>query len=219
MSNSKIPKLRLDPHSGNTLLLIGASMSGKTTVMLKLYDKYYNNKKYISTLFAANPQIELYKGREKYLLVATGFDSNHETYIQSQKYINTKTSNKYDFCQLIDDNIDLRNSKLLANLILSYRNSHISSMICMQAVKILTPAVRSNVHNLIFLWFNNEESIEQVVAIYLRDYFKRLGWHKSNYTEKYRDLTRDHNHIYLHVLSETLWSSRYGNMIVDGVVV
>jgi hypothetical protein len=219
MTNTKIPKLILDPHTGNSLLLLGSSRSGKTYMLMKLYDRYFNNKKFISTLFAANPQIDAYKGYEKYLLTATGFEANHEAYIRSQQYVNKNTENKYDFLCCFDDQVDIRHSRLLKNLLLSYRNSNISSMICLQGVKLLTPDCRGNVHNVVFHRFNNEESIDQVVNIFLKDYFQRLGWHKTTFAERYRDLTSDYHVLYLHVLTEYLWSSRYGDLIVDGVVV
>lgn len=219
MVDVRTPRLRLDPNTGNSLLLVGSSKSGKSTVLMALFKKYYNNKDYISTLFAANAQIPLYDGFDKYLLKTSGFKANHAAYIRSHQFVNKKTNNRFKWVEMFDDMVDLRHSTLIKNLILSYRNSNISSMICMQGIKLLTPDCRSNLNNIIFLWFNNEEAIQSVLDVFLKSYFLKLDWPKNMHVEKYRELTKDHNYLYLHILSESLWSSRYGQLIEDGAVV
>lgn len=217
--NIKIPPIVLDESTGNSMFLFGSSKSGKTTLLMEIYRKYYYNDNYITTLFAGNPQISEYTGFEDKLIIGNGFTDDSQYYIKSQHKINTKCNNKYPFVYLFDDQLELRFNKLLVNLILSYRNSLMSSMYCLQSAKILTPACRSNVNNVISFWFNSEEAIEGILSIYFADYFKRLGWHKSEHITKYRELTRDHNYLYLHILSETLWSSVSGYLIRDGNVV
>lgn len=211
----KLPPIVLDEGTGNSLLLLGSSKSGKTTLVCEIIKDLYDGKDFITTLFAANPQIDKYQHFQN-VLIAEGFTKDHEAYIKSQQYVNKKTENKYPFCNVFDDQIDLRNSKLLANLILSYRNSMMSSIICLQGPKILTPACRSNMNGLICLWFNSEEMIYQILQIFIGDYFNRMGVPRQNYVTTYRALTRDHNYLYLHILSETLWSSRNGYLIKDG---
>lgn len=215
----KLPPIILDEGTGSSMLIIGSSKSGKTTLMVEIVKKIYDNKEFITTLFAGNPQIEEYSHFDKYVLLATGFSKMHEKYVQSQQFVNSKLNNKYQFCNIFDDQIDLRYSKLLANLILSYRNSLMSTIICLQSPKILTPACRSNMNNLICLWFNSEEIITQILQMFIGDYFRRLGFPRSDWIGRYRLMTRNHNYLYLHILSETLWSSVHGYLIKDGVVV
>ena len=124
--------------------------------------------------------------------------------------------NKYPFCNVFDDQLNLRNSKLMENLILSYRNSLMSTIICLQAPKILKPGCRSNMNNLICMWFNSEEMVQQILSIFISDYFNRMGVPKQQHVTLYRELTRDHGYLYLHILSETLWSNRRGYLIRDG---
>jgi hypothetical protein len=38
------------PNSGNSLLLVGSSKAGKSTALMALFNRYFNTKKYISTL-------------------------------------------------------------------------------------------------------------------------------------------------------------------------
>jgi hypothetical protein len=214
----KLPPIILDEGTGSSMLIIGSSKSGKTTLMVEIVKKLYDDKKYITTLFAGNPQIEEYSHFSRVLMTA-GFGKPHEQYIKSQQFVNSKVDNKYQFCNIFDDQIDLRYSKLLANLVLSYRNSMMSTIICLQSPKILTPACRSNMNNLICLWFNSEEIVTQILQIFIGDYFRRLGFHRQDWVGRYRQMTRNHNYLYLHILSETLWSSVHGYLIKDGVVV
>lgn len=211
----KLPPIIIDEGTGTSLLILGSSKSGKTTLVCELVKMFYDGPDFITTLFAANPQIEEYSNFERVLL-AEGFTRDHEAYIKSQQYVNKKTDNKYPFCNVFDDQIDLRDSKLLANLILSFRNSMMSSIVCLQGAKILKPTCRSNMNNLICMWFNSEEMIQQVLQIFIGDYFNRIGIPRSNHVTAYRSFTRNHGYLYLHILSETLWSSREGYLLRDG---
>ena len=94
--------LRLDHKTGNSCVAFGASKTGKTTLMMYLFKKYYNNKNYINTLYAANTQIKLYK-KNRNLLIYPGFDNNAIELIKSHKYLNTRCNNKYNFNELFDD--------------------------------------------------------------------------------------------------------------------
>jgi len=210
-----LPPFTLDVDTGNTLALFGSSKCGKTTLWTNLYKKVYYNNDYISTLFAGNPQLEEYKEFKK-LISTAGFEKLHEQYLEAQHYVNTQTKNKYKFLSIFDDQLELRYSKILNKLLLSWRNSDMSTIICLQAVKILTPASRSNLNNVILMWFNSEEAIAAAMTVYLNAYFRRLRYPKDNWISIYRELTRDYNYIYIHILSETLWTSKRGYLVRDG---
>ena len=216
MSVDNIPDLILDENTGNSLLLIGSSKSGKSHALMGLYDKYYSKPKYISTLFALNPQIEVYKGHKR-LIVCDRFGAHEAKYIRAQKYVNVKTKNKYNFVVMIDDFIAIRYSKILNDLILTLRNSNISSMICLQFTKLLSKEARSNVNGILFFSLNSDEAIIDTVAIYLKGHFRTLtsrGFPAAiDPVGFYRDLTQNHNTIYLHVASGHLWSSLYGVLL------
>lgn len=207
----KIPELVLDDNTGNTCLLYGSSKTGKTTLMMKLYEKYYNKKQYITTLFCINSQIDLYEGF-KDLIVANVFNADCAKYIQLEKFINNKTKNEYKFVNLFDDIIDVRFSKIINNLILTYRNSNISTIMCLQYTNLLSKQARSNVNNLIFFAFNTEEAIEPLIKAYLYGLFRELGVAKEEMIKFYKVLTEDHNYIYLHPATSYLYSSKFGTL-------
>jgi molybdopterin-guanine dinucleotide biosynthesis protein len=207
------PDVRLPPliiekgMGGFTIAFFGSSKSGKTTLMMALYKKMFDRARYISTLFSVNSQIEAYKDT-KYLLRSSQFGPEEARYIRSQKFVNTGTNNKYNFMILLDDFIDIRHSAVFNNLILTYRNSNISTMICLQYVRLLSKQARGNVNNIMFFSSNSEEARTELIKVYLGSLFRRMGIVREGWDDAYQYYTRDHQYLYLHVASSTLWSSR-----------
>jgi len=193
-------ELILDPKTGNSSVCIGSSKMGKSVLMMHLYNKYYNTKKWITMLFAQNPQIAMYRNY-KDLLVSKGFNEYSAKLICSTQYINTKVNNKYKFMIMLDDIIHAKYNKVLSDLVLTYRNSNISSIACVQDAKILSPQHRANVNNVFIFNFNTVERCEAAISIYLKDYFIRMGY-KTKETQLifFKEMTRDHGFIYVNGL-------------------
>jgi len=189
----------LTKESGNTCVIFGSSQTGKTTLMTKtIYPQYYeNNKEFITTLFSGNPQIDAYKNY-KTLLIGDGFYAKSERYIKMHKVINMKTNNHYRFLELFDDILEMKYSRILNNLILSYRNSNISSVICLQYIKLLSKQNRANVNNIILFRSHTEEAIKDIIDTYLKQYFRKIGL--QTYPEMYHfyiEATKDYGFIYI----------------------
>jgi hypothetical protein len=215
MSDIKIPPLRIEPGMGGfTLCFFGSSKSGKTTLMMAIYKKMFDRVRYISTLFSVNSQIEAYNGT-KYLIRSSQFGAEEARYIRAQKYVNFKTKNKYKFLIMLDDFIDIRYSSILNNLILTYRNSNISTMLCLQYAHLLSKQARSNINGVVFLHCNSYEAREGLLKIYLAPLFKRMGIHNKEWDTTYQYYTANHNYLYLHVTSDTLWSSLQNKYLVQ----
>lgn len=190
-------KLQLDGHTGNTVVVLGSSKSGKSTSIMKIYDNYFADTKKISILWTINPQIGLYKGH-KNLIVAQKWNKDSEEIIKMQKRIQTKTSNEYAFLNIFDDVIDTRNNMLFQNLLLTYRNSKMSSIISLQYSNLLSKMGRSNVHNLLTFSFNSDESIELIIKTYLTGIFKKMGLvQMTDMVNFYRAMTKDHGFLYI----------------------
>lgn len=197
-------KLALDPGTGNSTVLIGSSKAGKSSTMMYLYRRHYGSADFITTLFASNPQIALYEPNDresKRLITVTGYDPR---LIRLARAINRGANNKYKFCFMLDDIIDQRQDKTLAELILTLRNSNISSMVCLQYGNLLAKMSRSNVNNVLLFRFNNDEAIEVVVAQYLKSHFRKLGVPPDNMVAFYKQATADHGFIYLHPASDVI---------------
>jgi len=196
-------RLKLDKKTGNTTVLIGSSKSGKSTLMMHLWKKYYNSKKFISTLFSPSLHIELFK--EKSLIKSPRFGKEGDEYIQTQRYVNQKCKNKYSFLDMFDDITDMRFNKIINDLILTYRNSNVSTIINIQYVKLLSMSTRSNVNNVIFLHLNTDEDIKKTIDAFLGSQFKKIGYDKMiDMIQFYRDSTSNHGFIYFHPSTQSL---------------
>jgi hypothetical protein len=159
--------------------------------------KFYCDREYIAVLFSIS-NIPMYQ-RDN-LIKCNGFNKEAEKLIKLEKVINTrnKEMNKYKFINLFDDIIDHKHSKLLENLILTYRNSNISSIICLQYGYLLSKSARANVNNIILFGFNSDESIEVIIKTYLGSHLSRMGIkHLPFQLEFYKAMTADHGFIYI----------------------
>ena len=188
----------LDEGATSTVIF-GSSKSGKTTLMTKtIYKMFYqNDNEFISTLFSGNPQINLYKDL-KNLIIADGFNERSRKYIMMHKYINSKTDNAYKFLEMFDDILDIKYSSLVNNLILSYRNSNISSVICLQYIKLLSKQNRANVNNIIIFRCNSDEAIKDIIDTFLKSFLLNLGLvtYKEQYNF-YKSVTENYGFFYV----------------------
>ncbi len=196
--------LQLDKNTGNTTFIIGSSKAGKTTLLMHIFEKYYSSKKWITTLFSVNSQIRAYRNR-KNLLRAPSLNRKAEKFIRMEKFINLKCKNKYNFANLFDDVIAMRFNNLINNLIMTYRNSNISSIISLQYSNLLSKCARSNINNVIAFSFNTDEAIKLVVNTYLKATFAKMNiLSEIGMINFYKKMTLNHGFIYIHPQSNSV---------------
>lgn len=189
------------PHQA-TFALLASSKAGKTTLLKRIFEKYYDKPEFITVLFSINAHIPLYKDFD--IKVST-VSKRALNIIKVEQNINKRTNNHYKFLNVFDDVLDVRDKKLLSDCILTYRNSNMSTIVSLQYPKLLSPAMRSNVNHLFFGKFNNDESKEQVIKMWLSSYFRRLGKKTlPAMVDMYDLLTKDHGFIYLCTLDGSI---------------
>lgn len=216
LSNSQtlnnINNFRLDENTGNSCVIFGSSKRGKSTLMMHIYKKFYEkNKNFISTLYAGNRQIGMYKKGDK-LLVTEGFVKKSENYIKLQKYINSQTNNEYKFLNMFDDIIDGKYKALVNNLILTYRNADISTIMCLQYTYLLSKMNRANVNNIIIFGCNNDAAIKDMIDTFLKSFF--INMNLVSYKDQYnyfKDVTNKYGFFYIDVLKNILTTHRILN--------
>lgn len=197
-------ELKLDAGTGNTTYLIGASKQGKSTMLMRLYDTYYAPRKIISILWTANPQIAIYR-KHANLIVADGWGKAQEAIVLEQHRIQKRTKNEYRFLNMFDDLVHLRDSPVMADLILTYRNSKMSTIVSMQYSKLLQRSARANVNNVLLFGQNTDENIEGVINVYLRGYLRGLGIRLiPDQINWYKAATADHAFIYVRPADSTV---------------
>jgi hypothetical protein len=191
--------LILQKNTGNSTCILGSSKKGKTTLLLHLYNKFYKkDKHFICSLFASNIHASIYK-RDKKLLTCNVFNKKSQKYIKLQKYINSKTGNNYKFLNMFDDIINnMQYQGLINELILSYRNSNMSTILSFQYLRLLSKMNRANVNNIIIFGSNSNESINDLITTFLRPYFIKMGfvtYHEQMNFFKY--VTDNHGFFYI----------------------
>lgn len=129
-----------------------------------------------------------------------------------QKYINTKTKNKYKFCNLFDDIIDGaggKHGRIINQMILSYRNSNISLVMCLQYLFLLNKGNRSNVNNTIVGGANSAMDMQNLIENILKPYFVQLGY--KSYPEQamlFQECTKNYGFFYIDNLKNTISAFR-----------
>lgn len=198
-------KLDLNHNTGNTICIFGSSKKGKSTLMMYLYKKIFaQRKEYISTLFSPNIHIGVYKTNKK-LLTCNTFNHQAEKYIHLQKYINEKTDNHYKFLNMFDDIIDAKHKQLMNEMIMTYRNSNISTMICLQYGYLLSKMNRANINYSIIFGSNSHESILDLINTFLKQHFIRMGVFDLNDQVKlYKQVTKNHGFILIDNLHDKM---------------
>ena len=179
--------LRLDQKTGNSTVLFGASKSGKSTLLMYLYRKYY--EKTVAVLFTESPQIQLYQRHHK-LVVANDF---YPDVVRDAHKINKNTKNKYPFTFLVDDIVDQKDNMILRKMILVLRNSNISSLVSLQAPTLLHKQNRGSVNNYVFFRFNTDEQTEVIIRTFLMSH---LPGNMEQKIKTYKTMTADHGFIY-----------------------
>lgn len=179
---------KFESGKGTSIVILGSSKAGKTFVMREIYNKYYAHTqtifsaKFISVLFSINMHSAVYDQFETKkingidsIIKCNKFDKNSQRLINQCKKLNMDSKNKFNFTFVLDDIIDSKYSSVLNNLILTYRNSSISSIIALQYPYLLSKASRSSINQLIFGHFNTDESIRSVIESFLGSIFTKMG--------------------------------------------
>ena len=179
-------------------IIFGSSKSGKTTQVIDIINKYFNDKNLIVIFMSSNIHKPIYDTLPKTVIKLDRWDEN---IIKHVHHIQKKTKNKYRFLFASDDIIDNKNNKMIQQLILTLRNSLINSIICLQDTKLLSRTARNNGNNFIFRHYISEDRREDAIKLVLNGYqpFHSL----RNLNEKkglYQILTKDYGFIYLDAL-------------------
>lgn len=188
----------IDENTGTSTVILGSSKRGKSTLMMYIYKKFYEPAKdLISTLFSGNFHIDVYKSA-KNLLIGDGFTELSEKYVKMQKFINSKTKNRYHFLNMFDDILDTKYRTIVNRLIMTYRNANISTIMCLQYSFLMSKMNRANVNNIIIFGCNSEEAKKDIIELYLKQQLINLGF--KSYQDRlnfFDEVTKDYGFFYL----------------------
>jgi hypothetical protein len=184
---------------GCSILMVGSTRSGKSTALKHILDKYF--KSHVGCIMSQSAKANAYKDM-KYPLLPLSCVYMPEL-ISDMYHINKETNNLYPFLVVIDDCPLIKSDKELVKLATIYRNSGLSSIMCVQNLQMFNPVVRSNINFVLLFKLNNTEAIEKTIKTFLRGYLPS-NW---NYDEKiawYNEITEDHHFILIDNLSGSI---------------
>jgi Poxvirus A32 protein len=191
-----------DDKFGVSFLLLGATRSGKSTLMNWIYDTFF--KSYITILHTGSHQSEIYKPLQKSCCIAPLFASE---LISETSKINSNTNNHYKFLHIIDDIVDKKNSRELIKLLTIGRNHRLNTIITGQELSVFNAIGRSNINYVILLRLNSDMAIEKVIKTYLRSYFP-TGTKLNDMIQTYKELTAEHGFFFIDNLNDKIFASK-----------
>lgn len=161
---SKKFDVELPTNGGISICLIGASRSGKTTMMKYLYKKYFT--KYITTMFSMNSHASIYKDFDEKVIVSPEY---HSELIEEAHEINSMCSNKFNFCFIVDDYVDskIKSDPTITRALTLYRNAGVNSIFCMQDPTLLNPTGRNNANYILIFKQQTPKKWESVIKEFL----------------------------------------------------
>lgn len=174
---------------GMTIAMIGSTRSGKTTLLKHTLKKYFDD--HIGVLMTPSLHAPVYsdvKGISKapdYLPSII-----HEMYA-----INKKTENKYPFLVVLDDVVTAKFDKTLMKSFTIYRNSGITTVMCVQNPIILNSVTRGNINAVLLGYLNSDEACEKVIRMFC--YTAIPGKNIEEKIHEYKRLTANHHWLYL----------------------
>jgi len=198
---SPFPDLDMEDYSGQSIMMIGSTRSGKSTALNYLMEKFYFPKenKFLNILFSNSLQAPTYDDFRNKKNVVTS-DLYQPEIIKECYQINKYTKNHYRFNVILDDIVDKKFDKELLKLLTIYRNTRISCIIVAQAVQIMNATGRTNINHVFLFKLNSDEQIKKIIETYLLSYFPS-GLKMADKIKKYREITENHHFIYINNLT------------------
>ena len=197
-------KMGLPDHGGWSAILVGASRSGKTTLLKYIMDHYV--QKMLTFFTSLNEHADIYKDLPKKTMIC---DRYYPELIKDMYTLNHECDNKYKAAFIYDDAVgyELKNSPWITKLFTILRNANIRSIFSAQSPTLINPVGRSNA-NFIFLFkLNAAGDIEKTIKDFMLPYLPT----KMTLVEKihyYQKATADHHFFFIDNLAGTCIRSK-----------
>jgi len=185
--------LTLPTNGGCSLLLCGASRSGKTTLMKYIYKKHFS--KHVSVMFSMNPHADIYKDLSENVLVSSTY---HPELIREAHEINTLCDNKYPFLFISDDYVDnkIKNDAEITRCLTVLRNSAISSIFSFQGRTLMSSVGRNNANYICILKQQTPLEWENVIKEFLSMWLP-TGMTMREMVDFCKEATVDHQFFFI----------------------
>lgn len=185
--------LTLPTNGGVSFGLIGASRSGKTTLMKHLYRKFF--KKHICIMTTMNPQAAIYEDLDSKIVISHEY---HPELLRDIHEINTLTENKYPFLFISDDYVDakIKNDPEITRALTIYRNAGLSTIFSFQGRTLMSSVGRNNLNYIAVLKQQTPLEWECVIKEFLSMWLPP-GMTMREMVEFCRKATEDHQFFFI----------------------
>jgi len=185
--------LCLPTNGGVSILLCGASRSGKTTLMKYLYKTYF--KKHICCMFSMNRHADIYDDLDDKVLIADNF---HPELLREAHEINSLCDNRFPFLFISDDYVDnkIKNDPEITRCMTIYRNAGISSIWSFQGRTLMSATGRNNANFIVILKQQTPLEWEHVIKEFLSMWLP-TGMTMREMVEFCKEATVDHQFFFI----------------------
>ena len=180
-----------DPKTGGmTVAMIGSTRSGKTTLLKHTLEKFFDD--HLGVLMSASLHAPIYDAIGKKMVKSPAYVPQ---VIDEMYSINRKCDNHYPFAVVLDDIVSAKWDKTLMKSFTIYRNSGITTIMCVQNPIILNSVTRGNFMAVLLGYMNSDESCEKVIRMFC--YTAIPGRNIEEKIVNYKKMTADHFWLYL----------------------
>lgn len=194
------------PSDGNgvSIILCGASRSGKTTMMKYLYKEYFS--KCITVMFSMNKHANIYKDMDEKVLISDKF---HSELLREMHEINSLCDNKWNFLVLSDDYVDnsIKNDPEITRCMTLYRNCQVNSLWSFQGRTLMSAVGRNNANYILIFRQNTPQEYENVIKEFLSMYLP-TGMSMREMVEYVMIATQDHQFFFINALEGKCYLSK-----------
>lgn len=196
--------VELPTNGGTSWALIGASRSGKTTMMKHLYNEHF--KKCTTVMFTMNPQADIYKDfGSKILTVEKYFPE----LMKEAHEINTLCDNKFPFCFISDDFVDykIKTDSEVVRALTIYRNANVSSIWSFQGRTLMSAVGRNQINYICVFKQQTPMEWENVIKEFLSMWLP-TGMSMREMVEFCRLATQDHQFFFINNITGECYISK-----------
>lgn len=148
-----------------TCVSLGSTKSGKTTNLIKAYNKIYKQFDLI-IIFSTSSHADIYKNFKKAILI-NKFDNNLVQYLYTlNTYLAENKKQMIKILFILDDIVTEKNNKTLLEMFCTMRNSAISTWLSIQSPGLIKEDTKNN-FNFIFLHkMNDSKAYNEIVKCF-----------------------------------------------------
>ena len=185
--------IELPTNGGTAFGLIGASRSGKTTLMKYLYRTYF--KRHITVMTTMNPHADIYSDLDAKVLIANEY---HPELLHEFHELNSLSGNRYPFLFISDDfvNPKIKSDGEVTRALTIYRNAGLSSIWSFQGRTLMSAVGRNNLNYIAVLKQQTPREWEAVIKEFLSMWLP-TGMTMREMVDFCRMATEDHQFFFI----------------------